>query len=80
MAARPPSGGGRLTPGALPVDLRPVKRRNPPLAYAELMDRWIDALPWLVTALGLVIAAAALMLGALVWWLRHPVEDRSERE
>lgn len=49
-------------------------------AYAGLMDRWIDALPWLVTALGVAIAAAALVLGLLVWWLRHPVEDRPERE
>ncbi|MGE5863635.1 MAG: hypothetical protein ACM32J_00915 [Rhizobacter sp.] len=44
------------------------------------MERLIDALPWLVTAVGVVIAAAALAVGLMVWWLRHPAEDPPERE
>jgi hypothetical protein len=44
------------------------------------MERLIDALPWLVTAVGVVIAAAALVVGLMVWWLRHPADDPPERE
>jgi hypothetical protein len=44
------------------------------------MDHWIDALPWLVTALGLAIAVAAMVPGLLGCWLRYPVQDRPERE
>jgi hypothetical protein len=60
--------------------LRTVKRNRTTVAYAGDMERLIDALPWLVTAVGVVIAAAALAVGLMVWWLRHPADDPPERE
>lgn len=71
---------GRVTARTSPISLHRIKRDALPVASADRMDRWIDALPWLVTALGLAIAVAAMVPGLLDCWLRYPLQDRRERE
>ena len=69
-----------MTAAASPISLHRVTRNALPLARADRMDHWIDALPWLVTALGLAIAVAAMVPGLLDCWLRYPLQDRVVRE
>jgi hypothetical protein len=33
---------------------------------------WIELLQWLVAAIGLVMAVAALFVGGMAWMLNHP--------